>query len=301
MDNHEILLQEQILNLLKNNPDGIAQTTLVKSIEARDVDTLSNTLNDLIQQNRIIVLNSSDGDALFKYRSEREAAKFRDLNYEDNNIYEMIVATGNSGISNNELKQKTKYTTQILNKILKKLEKKCLVKSLKPVNSKSNKKIWLAYEIEPSQEITGGIWCSNQEFDKDLITTITEKCLTYIQREKVTTRKEVMIYIKSTGLVGGDLKEEDMQKIINLLYFDDKIEVIFPDVSYIAENKVITLLKKNDPLLNMFKYKISNNYQVKSIMSNLPCTYCPVFNECQIENVINPKDCEHMLKFLKLF
>jgi DNA-directed RNA polymerase III subunit RPC6 len=300
MDNHEILLQEQILTLLKNNPDGIAQTTLVKSIEARDVETLSNTLNELIQQNRIIVLNSSDGDALFKYRSEREAAKFRHLNYEDNNIFEMIVATGNSGISNNELKQKTKYTTQILNKILKKLEKKCLVKSLKPVNSKSNKKIWLAYEVEPSQEITGGIWCSNQEFDKDLITTITEKCLNYIQREKVTTRKEVMIYIKSTGLVGGDLKDEDMQKIINLLYFDDKIEIIFPDVNYSFENKINTVLRKNDQILNSFKYKISNNF-VKSSVGNMPCTYCPVFNECQIGNVINPKDCEHMLKFLKLF
>jgi DNA-directed RNA polymerase III subunit RPC6 len=299
MDNQDIVLQEQMLDLLKKNPDGINQTLLISSIESSH-DNLAATLNNLIQMNRIIV-SERNGETTFKYRSEREAAKFRDLTYDDFNVYEMIISTGNNGISNNEIKQKTKYNTQILNKTLKKLEKKCLVKSLKPVNSKSNKKIWLGYEVEPSQEITGGIWCSNQEFDKDLISTITDKCFHYVQKEKVTTRKEIIIYIKSTGLVLGDLKEEDLQKIINLLVFDDKIEVIFPDISYGSCSKLTVLLKKNDPILNSLKYKISGNYQVKSIMNQVPCTYCPVFKECQIDNLINPKDCEHMLKYLKLF
>jgi DNA-directed RNA polymerase III subunit RPC6 len=213
----------------------------------------------------------------------------------------MIIATGSAGISNNEIKARTKFNTNVLNKILKKIEKKLLIKSLKPVNSKNNKKIWLGYDIEPSQEITGGIWCSNQEFDKDLITTITNKCLSYIQREKVTTRKEIIIYIKSTGLIQGDLKEEDMQKIINLLVFDDKIDVIFPDISYGLNNRLNILLKKNDPVLASLKYKISANYNAKTVMNYVPCTYCPVFKECQIDNIINAKDCEHMNKFLKLF
>jgi DNA-directed RNA polymerase III subunit RPC6 len=300
MESQEVLLQEQMLELLKKNPDGINQSHMIKSVDGASYELIGMTLNSLIQQNRIIV-SESDGETIFKYRSEREAAKFRDLTYEDHNIYEMIITTGNNGISSGELKQRTKYNTQILNKILKKLEKKCLVKSLKPVNSKCNKKFWLSYDIEPSQEITGGIWCSNQVFDKDLISTITDKCLHYVQREKITSRKEILIYIKSTGLVKNELKEEDLQKIINLLIFDDKIEVIFPDISYASCNKLTVLLKKNDPILNSLKYKTSGNYQVKSVMNQVPCTYCPVFRECQIENLINPKDCEHMLRYLKLF
>jgi DNA-directed RNA polymerase III subunit RPC6 len=298
MDSQHILLEETILSFLKKKADFINETELISSIEGED-NAIGETLNNLINQNRIIVSQRPNGNNYFKYRSEREAAKFRDLSYEEINIFELVLATGSTGITNKELVHKTKVNAPVLTKILNKLDKKTLVKSIKVANSK-NKKIWLSYDVEPSQEITGGIWCSRQEYDKNLITTITDKVLIYVQKEKVTSRKEIIIYIKSTGLV-PDLKEEDMQKIINLLVFDDKVEVMFPDISYGTYNKLTVLLKGNDPVLGTLRYKISSTYSGKSIMDQLPCTYCPVFKECQIDNLINPKDCEHMLKFLKLF
>ena len=86
-----------------------------------------------------------------------------------------------------------------------------------------------------------------------------------------------------------------------MLVFDDKIELIFPDVFYNATNNLNILLKKNEPILNNLKYKISSKYESKSILESLPCTYCPVFKECHVENKINPQDCPHMQDFLKLF
>ena len=89
MENQEIVLQEKMLELLKKSPEGINQSQLINSIDASD-EHIESILNILIQQNRII-LSEINGESIFKYRSEREAAKFRDLSYEDYNIYEMII------------------------------------------------------------------------------------------------------------------------------------------------------------------------------------------------------------------
>jgi DNA-directed RNA polymerase III subunit RPC6 len=54
------------------------------------------------------------------------------------------------------------------------LEKKLLVKSIKPVNSK-NRKIWLLWDIQPSEEFTGGIWYRDNEIDNELIQALYSK------------------------------------------------------------------------------------------------------------------------------
>lgn len=97
------------------------------------------------------------------------------------------------------------------------------------------------------------------------------------------------------------MKEDDLQSILNLMVFEDKLDVIFAERNETDQHKHTMLLKKNDELLNNIKYKISHNYVPKSVLSNIPCTFCPVFKECQIDNIINPKDCPYMGDFLKFF
>jgi len=293
-DLNNFALEEQILEFCKKNPEGVNNELLLSAIDATNEDIIEK-LGYLIEVNRIFMIEV-DGEQLFMYRSEKDASKFLNLNPEDVQVYALIIESGSNGISTNVIKSKLKLNTNHLNKVLKKLEKKNMIKSLKMLNLK-HKKIWIGFDIEPSQQITGGIWCTNQEFDKNLVDVIKEKCLEYISRTKIVSRKDFMIYVGSTKILNVDLKEEDIQKIINLLIFDDKIEIIFPNISYRINNKMSILLKYNDPILGTLKYKIASNYQPKSVMNIVPCTYCPVFKECQIGNVINPKDCPWMQEF----
>jgi DNA-directed RNA polymerase III subunit RPC6 len=291
-------LEEQILEFLKKNPEGVNNESLLASIDANN-QLITEKCDYLMDSNRIFIAEVN-GEQILKYRSEKEAAKFMDLAPEDCHIYTLIIDSGANGISTNELKMRCKLNTNHLNKILKKLEKKILIKSLKMLNLK-HKKIWIGFDIEPSQNITGGAFCSNQEFDKNLIEVIKEKCLDYVMRSKIVSRKDFMIYISSLKILQTDLNEDDIQKIINLLIFDDKLDIIFPNLAYNRQNKMSILLKRNEPVLNTLKYKLSPNYSPKAVMDNVPCTYCPVFKECQIGNVINPKDCPWMEEFVKLF
>jgi DNA-directed RNA polymerase III subunit RPC6 len=45
--------------------------------------------------------------------------------------------------------------------VLRELEKRQLVKAVKSVASgASNRKVYMAYGVEPAREITGGAWCA---------------------------------------------------------------------------------------------------------------------------------------------
>ena len=168
-------INEKVLLFLKSNPEGVTQDKLTSAIPFQE-DLIVDSLNTLISLNRINAIESSEG-MIFKYLSEKEALKFRDLSKEEIAVYEVVMQSGNSGISTIDIKIKLKIdNTTYINKILTKLSKKFLIKSLKVLNTR-NKKVWMGIDIEPSQEITGGIWCNEQEFDDNLVSIFSEKCL----------------------------------------------------------------------------------------------------------------------------
>ena len=287
-DNSIKNLDEKILSFLKSNPDGVSLDKLTSAIPFKE-DLIADSLNRLNSSNRLSIIESSEG-ITFKYRSEKEALKFKDLNKEEIAVYELIMQSGNDGISTIDIKNKLKIDiTAHVNKILTTLSKKFLIKSFKVLNTK-NKKVWLGIDVEPSQEITGGVWCTEQEYDNDLVKVFCEKCVQYIEKQKNVSRREILLFAKSTklGEKTTDIKEDDIQKILNILVFDGKIEPIFPvniDSKFLG-NKYSLLLDKGHPQLDSVKYKRIKEYDNNNIYQYLPCFVCPSFNECKVTNVV---------------
>lgn len=288
-------INEKVLSFLKSNPDGVTQEKLTSAIPFKE-ELIAESLNSLISQNRISIIESS-GDMFFKYRSEKEALKFRDLTKEEIAVYEVVMQSGNSGISTIDIKIKLKIdNTTYVNKILTKLSKKFLIKSLKVLNTR-NKKVWIGIDVEPSTEITGGIWCNDQEFDNDKVSVFCEKCLEYIGRQNQIGRKELLFFAKTLNLEQklSEIKEDDIQKILNILIFDGKIEPIFPvniDPRFLG-NKYALLLDKDNPDQESVRYRKIKEYKKNNIFEYLPCFVCPGFNECKINNVVNPIECPY--------
>ena len=292
-DNPTSNINEKVLAFLKANPDGVTQDKLTSAIPFKE-EQIVDSLNTLISLNRISIIESSD-EMIFKYRSEKEALKFRDLTKEEIAVYEVVMQSGNSGISTIDIKIKLKIdNTTYINKILTKLSKKFLIKSLKVLNTR-NKKVWIGIDVEPSTEITGGIWCNDQEFDNNLVSVYCEKCLDYIEKQRQISRKELLFFAKSINLASSEIQEDDIQKILNILVFDGKIEPIFPvniDVKFLG-NKYALLIDKGHPQLELIRYKKIKEYKSNNIYEYLPCFVCPSFNECKVTNVVNPLDCPY--------
>ena len=294
-DNSIKNISEKVLSFLKSNPDGVSQDKLTSAIPFKE-DLIAESLNILISQNRISIIESS-GDMIFKYRSEKEALKFRDLTKEEIAVYEIVMQSGNIGISTIDIKIKLKIdNTTYVNKILTKLKKKFLIKSLNVLNTR-NKKVWIGIDIEPSTELTGGIWCNDQEFDNDKVSVFCEKCLQYIEAQNQISRKELLFFAKTLNLEQkfSEIKDDDIQKILNILVFDGKIEPIFPeniDVKFLG-NKYALLLDKGHPDQQSIRYRKIKEYKKNNIFEYLPFFVCPNFNECKINNVVNPIECPY--------
>jgi DNA-directed RNA polymerase III subunit RPC6 len=292
-DNSLRNIEEKVLSFLKANPDGVSEDKLTSAIPFQS-DLIAASLNKLIYSNRINAIDTSEG-VIFKYRSEKEALKFRDLEKLDIAIYEVIMQSGSNGISTVEIKNKLKIdNTSIVNKALNKLSKKYLIKSLKVLNTR-NKKVWIGIDIEPSKEITGGVWFNEQELDDDLVKVFSEKCIQYIEKQKSVGRKEILLFAKSTklGEKASDMKDDEIQKLLNILVFDGKIEPIFPiniDSKFLG-NKYSLLLDKGHPDLDLVKYRRIKEYHGNNIFQYLPCFVCPSFSECKYNNVLNSVDC----------
>lgn len=290
-------LSEEILAVLKKTPEGVTQGELISTIPLKETEIVA-CLNILIESNRISVIDGTEG-MIFKYRSEKDALKFRELQKDDISVYEIIIQSGGNGISTGDLKAKMRIeSSAFINRILKRLEKKFLIKSLKVLNTK-NKKVWIGYDIEPSQEITGGLWCSNQEIDSNLISVFSDKCFDYISSQNSISRKEILLYARCANILDREMKEDDIQKLLNILVFDGKIEAIFPDIPMPTLNKHSILISKNDTILALIKYRKNRVYKPKAIFDSIPCSLCKVFNECNTKNVVNPIECCHMKNFIQ--
>ena len=289
---------QDIINLLRVSSSGIPQSKLFENLKQHKQQFLVEALNILFEENKLMIENSKSEGPLLKILTEKEVLKLKDLSPEEHRVYEIIMSSGDNGISLNELKNKIGITGTALQKIRKKLEKKLLIKNITIPNMK-NKKVILGYDIEPSNELKGGFWCTNQQFDQTLIDVISNKCIDYLIMQKNTgaSRKEILLYIKSTGLVNSDIKEDDLQKVLNILVFDDKIDLCNCENLVIdTGSKYSLLLKKSDPLLNLLKYKVNIEYfEQFTAIENTPCSFCPVFQECNLNNIITPEKCPHLL------
>lgn len=72
------------------------------------------------------------------------------------------------GIWTRDIKIPTNIPQHTLTKILKILEQRSLIKSVRSVVSKS-KKLYMLYDVTPAKEITGGPWYSDQKFDHEFV------------------------------------------------------------------------------------------------------------------------------------
>jgi hypothetical protein len=67
-----------------------------------------------------------------------------------------------------------------------------------PPQSK-NRKVYMLYEIEPSREITGGAWYTEQEFDAEFIGVLREAVKKFVEQREKVTLEEIAAFVKSSG------------------------------------------------------------------------------------------------------
>lgn len=92
-----------------------------------------------------------------------------------------------------------------LEKALKDLESRKLVKTVKSV-SQANKKIYMLYNIQPAPELSGGPWFNeNHDYDTECIRIIYQQVTALVKDRPNLSSKEICEKLNDSGLLNEKL------------------------------------------------------------------------------------------------
>lgn len=223
-------LENLVLEIIENHNDnsGINDTELARALLGKvQVEQRMEIINELLAKEKIQFGHDEKNKVVFTKVSEEEIQKRKGLTSEDHLVLQIINTAGNNGMWTKEVKQKSNLAQVRITKIFKTLEQRKLIKSVKHV-AQQNRKVYMKYDLEPSREITGGVWFTDHEFDEDFADSIRAACLQYIKRMEKVTLQDVCGFIDERKISRVKLRLEDVKILVDTLIYDGEVDKISP-------------------------------------------------------------------------
>ncbi|KAK1875902.1 DNA-directed RNA polymerase III subunit RPC6 [Dissostichus eleginoides] len=233
-------------------------------------------INKLLSLGQLDLLRNSSG-LLYRMKDGQGASKMKGSDNQEKLVYQVIEAQETKKplrescvwIWSRDIRFKSNLPLTEVNKILKNLESKKLIKAVKSVAA-SKKKVYMLYNIQPDRSVTGGAWYSDQDFESEFVEVLNQQCFKFLQ-SKV------------------DLSMDDIETILNTLIYDGKVELT---VIAAKEGTVGSV----DGQMKL--YRGVNAVLLPTGMVRTPCGLCPVFDDCQEGGEISPSNCIYMTEWL---
>ena len=87
-----------------------------------------------------------------------------------------------SGIWIRDIRIQSNLGLTQVNKVLKVLESKKLIKAVKSVQA-SKKKVYMLFDLVPDESVTGGAWYCDQDFETEFVDVLNQHCLKFLQQK----------------------------------------------------------------------------------------------------------------------
>ncbi|CAF0734170.1 unnamed protein product [Adineta ricciae] len=306
-------LESEILQLCLQFPNGVTDKILENSFRSVTMQQRVSALNRLLSLNKIDLLKSATESGTFLYRiRDTTSASGSSISVGGTTtdqmervVYQLVKESGTLGIWMRDIRTKTKLSQTILNKTLKSLESKKLIKAVKSVHA-SKKKVYMLYEMTPDPSITGGTWYSDHEFEAEFVRVLNEQCARLLdERLEESIKKfpndpflrrtsafmssnELVALINEMGIATVSLTVQDIESILNTLIYDGKIE----------KTTVASTTTTAEGGAKQHLYRSVVAILESSPVVRNPCGICPVFKDCHDDGLITPETCIYLNKWL---
>ncbi|KAJ7276180.1 RNA polymerase Rpc34 subunit-domain-containing protein [Mycena haematopus] len=235
----ESKLHQAALSASKHEITGRQAESIIPDQKARQ-----NALNFLLGVGLFKSLKDPKGNVIFRAVTKGELEQTKDLNGEESLVLGHIKAAHNEGLWTKHLKTKTNLHQTIIDRCLKTLTQKKLIKRVPSVQHPT-RKIYMLENIEPSVSLTGGPWYTESELDTAFIETISQACLKFIrdvsfpkQRKEVRegalfpisnaprypTAAQVHNTLHQARLTETELSVEHVEMLLDVLVLDGEVE-----------------------------------------------------------------------------
>ncbi|XP_074655052.1 DNA-directed RNA polymerase III subunit RPC6-like [Tubulanus polymorphus] len=292
-------LEKRVIELCEQFPKGITDAMIQTCAPHLTPQQRVQALNRLLSSGKIDLLRSGN-QLLYKLKDPESASKVKGSDHQEKLVYQIIEEAGNKGIWIRDIRYKSNLLLTQVNKILKSLESKKLIKAVKSVAA-SKKKVYMLYNVEPDRSVTGGAWYSDQDFESEFVDVLNQQCFKFLAQKAATARetqsepmvqrnssfascKEIWKYISELGISKVDLSAEDIETILDTLIYDGKVEK--------------TIVASTDGQTKLYR-AIQPLVKHTGLMKT-PCGVCPVFHQCHEGAPISPSNCVYMKEWLEL-
>ncbi|PWN30801.1 hypothetical protein BDZ90DRAFT_229797 [Jaminaea rosea] len=233
--------------VLKAKESTLAQDELLQRFEDINTHEMLEIINSLMKKSLFRLQMDRDKKVFYVASSTAQASMMGGLEPDERLIYNQIRDASTEGIWTKLLKSKTNLHQAVLTRAVKSLESRDLIKTVKSVKNPT-RKIYMLRELEPSIELSGGAWYTDNELDTGLIHALGKWCLHYIQQETwavkpngargerklypsayarhLPTAGRILEQIKASAITSATLAVRDIQDLLETLVYDEKIEKI---------------------------------------------------------------------------
>ncbi|EFX74818.1 hypothetical protein DAPPUDRAFT_324023 [Daphnia pulex] len=225
--------------------------------------------------------------------------KLKEVDKEENVVMRIIEEAGNKGILNKDIRDQSGLNLTTINKILKALEGKNLIKSVLSI-SVAKIKVYMLFDLQPDRSVTGGSWYTDGEFESELVDIMNQQCYRMLQQKAEAAKlkamdgplivrnasflssKEICQMISDMNIVKFNLTVEEIEAILETLVYDGKIEM--------------RMVSDGDERIKT--YRIVETLLSSAAIVRIPCGVCPVIEKCGTTGEVQPKNCAYYDQWL---
>ncbi|XP_066034154.1 DNA-directed RNA polymerase III subunit RPC6 isoform X3 [Chamaea fasciata] len=185
-------IESRIIELCHQFPHGITDQVIQNDMPHMEAQQRAVAINRLLSMGQLDLLRSSAG-LLYRIKDSQNVSKMKGSDNQEKLVYQIIEDAGNKGIWSRDIRYKSNLPLTEINKILKNLESKKLIKAVKSVAAEAAR---------------------------------DSKQNPMIQRNSsFASSHEVWKYICELGISKVELSMEDIETILNTLIYDGKVEM----------------------------------------------------------------------------
>ena len=306
--------EKLIEEILVKFPQGISDKVIIANLpETVDTKTRAEAINKLLVEDKIDLLKGSDG-LVYKTKNPSKASSISG-DQEEKIVFKIIESSGSLGSWIRDIRAKSNLGQTQLNKVLKSLESRRLIKAVKSVNA-TKKKVYMLFNLEPDRSVTGGAWYSENDFESEFVEILNQQCYRSTQENlyfsyfiflpcrflfhKLETSKdseggplaaksasmvtvgEVGRFISELGISKVTLKESDIEAILDTIVYDGKGE-------------------RCESLDGRRLYRAVQPLVPSAGLAACPCGVCPVMRQCGDRGSVTPLTCQYFVDWLEEF
>ncbi|PWN33220.1 uncharacterized protein FA14DRAFT_124209 [Meira miltonrushii] len=301
----------------RQNGQTISNEKLQNLLEDIEVKELLESINSLLSKSLLSAKQDHNGGLHYIAFSKSEASTMGQLDHDEGIIYSFIRVAGNEGIWTKQLKLRANLHQTIMQRALKSLESKQLIKAVKSVKFPT-RKIYMLSSLTPSVELSGGPWYTDNELDTVFIDQLCTVLYQFIasktwpgKRDESSDPSERPIYpashinslptaitclqfLKKAGITDTDLQVENVQSLLDVLVYDGKVEKIphFRRGGNDDDDEWTSKGKRDG-------YSDESSEGSATGWIEVPCAHCPVFDFCSAGGPVNAEGCLYMRDWIK--